>query len=177
VVRSEERDMEVFVDANFSGDWDRKESWDRDTARSRHGCIIKYAGCPILWKLQLQTEIALSSMESKYTGLSYSLRDALPVMEFLKEMKKLKFPIRSATPVVHCKVSKDNSGELEIGTTHKYRPRTKHLNVKLHHFPDYITRKEITICPIDTALQQADYLTKPVNQDILEKLRLLVMGW
>jgi hypothetical protein len=44
-----EKDMEVFIDANFSGDWDGKESWDQDTARSRDGYIIKYAGCPILW--------------------------------------------------------------------------------------------------------------------------------
>ncbi len=32
-----EKDMEVYVDADFSGNWDPKESWNRNTARSRHG--------------------------------------------------------------------------------------------------------------------------------------------
>jgi hypothetical protein len=35
--------------------------------------IIMYAGCAVLWKLQMQTEIALSSTESEYIGLSYML--------------------------------------------------------------------------------------------------------
>ena len=54
------RDLEVFVDADFSGNWDSKDAGNsRDTARSRHGYIITYKGCPILWKSQMQTEIAL----------------------------------------------------------------------------------------------------------------------
>jgi hypothetical protein len=110
--------------------------------------------------------IALSSTESEYTGLSYALRDAIPMMELLKEMKKLKLLIRSTTPQVHCKVFEDNSGALEIATTHKFRPRTKHLSVKLHHFRDYVTLKEISIHPIHTTEQLADYLTKPVNMNI-----------
>ena len=174
---AKDKDMEVYVDADFSGNWHAEESWDRDTARSRHGFIVMYAGCPILWKSQLQTEIALSSTESEYTGLSYALRDAIPVMELLKEMKELKFPIKSATPKVHCKIFEDNSGALEIATVHKFRPRTKHLNVKLHFFRDYIIRKEITVDPIHTSQQLADYLTKPVNKEILEMLRPKVMGW
>jgi hypothetical protein len=64
--------LKMFVDADFSGNWDPKESWDRDTARSRHGYIIKYDNCPLLWKSQMQTEIALSSTKSKYTGMSYA---------------------------------------------------------------------------------------------------------
>ena len=69
-----ERGSEVFVDANFAGNWDKNEAGnDPDTAHSRHGYIILYAGCPIIWKSQLQMEIALSSTESEYTGLSYAL--------------------------------------------------------------------------------------------------------
>jgi hypothetical protein len=59
-----DKDMEVFVDADFSGNWDGAESHNRDTARSRHGHIIMHAGCPVSWKSQLQTETALSSTRS-----------------------------------------------------------------------------------------------------------------
>jgi len=174
----EGKDLEVFVDASFCGDWCPEEAaMDRDTARSRHGYIIQYAGCPLLWKSQLQTEIAMSSTESEYTGLSYALRDAIPIMELLKEMKKLDFPIESSQAKVHCRVFEDNSGALEMAKVHKYRPRTKHLNVRLHHFRDYVERQEISIHAINTNDQPADFLTKALNEDTHKRHRLKVMGW
>lgn len=67
------KDLEGYVDANFSGNWDPKESQDSDTVQSRHGYISMYAGCAVLWKSQMQTEITPSSTESEYTGLSFAL--------------------------------------------------------------------------------------------------------
>ena len=114
------KELEVYVDADFAGNWDPKETQDQDTARLRHGYIITYAGCPILWKSQLQNECALSSTESEYTGLSYALHDAIPIMNLLKEMKANGFPIQNAMAKVHCKVFKNNTGALEIAKIHKY---------------------------------------------------------
>ena len=172
------KDLEVFVDASFCGDWCPEEAAkDRDTARSRHGYVILYAGCPLLWKSQLQTEIALSSTESEYTGLSYALRDAIPIMELLKEMKQMDYPVESSQAQVHCRVFEDNSGALEMAKVHKYRPRTKHLNVRLHHFRDYVERQEISIHSINTNDQPADFLTKALNEETLKRHRLKVMGW
>jgi Reverse transcriptase (RNA-dependent DNA polymerase) len=173
----ENKDLEVYVDADFAGNWNPAEGSKRDTARSRHGYIIAYAGVPISWKSQLQGEIALSSTESEYTGLSYALREAIPIMGMLKEMKSLGFPIRTTKSKVHCRVFEDNSGALEMAKIHKYRPRTKHICTKLHHFRDYVLQKQISIHPIDTKLQPADFLTKPLNEDILLIHRKMVMGW
>ena len=148
------KELEVYVDASFCGDWD---------PRLQHGYIINYSGCPLLWKSQLQTEIALSSTESEYTGLSYALRDAIPIMQLLKEMIAMGFPIHTPKARVHCHDFEDNSGALEMARIHKYRPQTKHLNIRLHHFRDYVERKEISIHPIRTNDQPADYLTKALN--------------
>jgi len=170
--------LEVFVDADFAGNWDPKEFTDRDTARSRHGYIIQFAGCPILWKSQLQNEVALSSTESEYTGLSYALRDAIPVMNLFKEMIAVGMKIKSSRAKVHCRVFEDNSGALEIAKVPKFRPRTKHLNCRLHHFRSYVDdTKEISIHKIDTLEQPADFLTKPLSEELLVKLRKKVMGW
>ena len=172
------RSMEVAVDADFSGNWDPEVAEDDpSTARSRHGYIITYAGCPITWKSQLQNEIALSTCESEFTGMSYALREAIPIMELLKEMKRLGFNVNMTSPQVHCKVFEDNSGALEIARIPKAHPRTKHLNVKLHHFRGYVDRGEITIHKIATELQTADYLTKPLNKETLERHRMAVQGW
>jgi hypothetical protein len=92
-------------------------------------------------------------------------------------MKRFKFPLRTAKAKVHCQVFEDNSGALEIATVQKFRPRTKLINVKYDFFREYINRKEITVYPIDTTMQRADNLTKPVSYDILAPLRPMVMGW
>ena len=136
-----------------------------------------YENCPILWKSQLQTEVCLSSTESEYVGLSYALREVIPIKEVMKEMRKLKLGISQTKPTIHCKVFEDNSGALKMTRVHKYRPRTKHLNIKYHHFRNYVNHGEISVHKIDTKDQLADYLTKPVSQEILQHLRPKVMGW
>ena len=172
-----DKDLEVYVDADFVGNWTKEEANDRDNARSRHGYIIQYNGCPILWKSQLQGEIALSSTESEYMGISYSLRDTIPIMATLDEMMNKKFPIRNSKGKVRCRLFEDNSGALEMAKVHKYRPRTKHINAKYHHFRDFVTNGQITLHPIDTGSQPADMLTKPLNENVLKKHRAYVMGW
>ena len=106
----ERKGLEVYIDADFSGNWCKEDSSDADTARSRHGYIIKYQNCPIVWKSQLQGEIALSSTESEYTGLSYALREAIPIMELLNELYEYGFIEDLATPRIYCEVFEDNTG-------------------------------------------------------------------
>ena len=171
------KSFEVFVDADFCGNWKKEYGTDPASVQSRHGYIIMYAGCPLLWKSQLQTKIALSSTKSEYTGLSYALREAIPIMELLKEMWEHGFEVLDPHPRVHCKVFADNSGALEIALVHKWRPRTKHLATKLHHFWSYVTKGDITIHPISMEDQPADILTKPLNHKVLTRHRTTIMGW
>ena len=153
--------LEVFVDASFAGNWDKQDA-QTGTARSRHGYIILYYGCPLIWKSQLQTEIALSSTESEYTGLSYALCEAIPLMTLLEELKEHGFPVDKTKASVQCKIFEDNSGAIEIATNHKWWPRTKHLNCRLHPFWSYVPHS-ISIQHIPTDNQPADILTKAVD--------------
>lgn len=164
------KSFEVYVDADFCGNYHKDECIDPSTVRSRHGYVIT-------WKSQLQNEIALSSTESEYTGLSYALREVIPIMDLLKEMKKHGFNVMDHKPKIHCCVFEDNNGALEIATTHKWRPRTKHFATKLHHFREYVIRKEISIHKIATEDQPADILTKPVNLQTLLRHQKAIMGW
>ena len=125
----------------------------------------------------MQTEVALSSTESEYAGLSYAWREAIPVMNLLKEMKMKNILIGSSKTKVHCKVFEDNTGTLEIAKIHKYRRRTKHLNCRPHHFRSYVTSKLISIHKIDTKEQPADMLTEPLNEELLKKFRETMMDW
>jgi hypothetical protein len=132
------KSLEVYVDSDFAGCWDRELAGeDEATARSRHGYIIYFAGMPIVWKSQLQQEIALSSTEAEFTSLSYALRETIPIIELLKEIRShghIRDTPSSYSTKVHCKVFEDNSGAIKIAKFPKYRPRTKHLNIRLFHF-------------------------------------------
>ena len=99
------------------------------------------------------------------------------MMELLKELKKAGFPVTPHQAKVHCKVFEDNSGAIEIAKEKKFRPRTKHINCRYHHFHSYIDSKEISIHYIKSEDQPADYLTKPVNEGTLKRLRQIIMGW
>ncbi len=55
------KEFECYVDASHAGDWKQMTAIDDpDTARSRTGCVLSYAKCPLIWASKLQTEIALS---------------------------------------------------------------------------------------------------------------------
>ena len=109
-------------------------------------------------KSQLQTEIALSTTEAEYTGISYALREVIPLMELLKEMKEKGFDVLDHKVKVYCRVIEDNSGAIEMTVVHKRRPCMKHLATKLHHFQSYVNSGEISVHKIDTSLLPADIL-------------------
>lgn len=171
------RSFDVYVDADFCGAWDPSEADDPDTARSRTGYCITYAGCPIYWTSRLQTEHTMSSTESEYIALSEALRSVIPMMSIVEEMSRHRIRLNVAAPQVHCKVFEDNSGALEMATIHKYRPRTKHLGVKYHFFRKYVVDKKVSIHKIGTEDQPADTLTKPLARELFEQHRKALMGW
>ena len=98
-------------------------------------------------------------------------------MQLLKDLKRSGFTIESATTKVTCRVFEYNSGSLYMAKVHKHRARTKHLNIKLHHFRDYVTRGEVTILTTTTLDQVSDYLTVEVNQITLGGHHFNVQGW
>ena len=143
---------------------------DVSTSKSRSGYVILLAGCPIIWASKLQSQIALSTTEAEYIALSMSLRDTIPVMNLLKELKTRNFCIVSTTANVHCTAFEDNNGALEIANVPKMRPRTKHINLVYHFFRSHVG-KDIFIHPIDTTLQIADIFTKPLCHDLFTRHR------
>ncbi len=73
-----------------------------------------YAGCPVIWAPKLQTQVALSATEAEYIAMSQSLRDVLPIMFLVQEIREKGFQVICIKPYVYCKVFEDNSGALEL---------------------------------------------------------------
>jgi len=182
--------LNAYVDSDFAGQWSRDTCQLRDSAVSRTGYVILYCGCPIHWVSKLQTEIALSTTEAEYMALSTCLRDLLPMRTLLLELSKgfnfagisdlqlLGDQSRVETRLHQSTIYEDNTGCLELANKpDQFRPRTKHIGIKWHHFRDAVKNGSVVVEKIDTNLQLADPLTKPLPQPKFELLRKLLLGW
>ena len=177
IMSANDKDMECFVDADFAGNWRKEDAADDPlTARSRTGYLVTVAGCPTLWHSKLQTETVLSTTEAEYVALSESMRDVLPLMELLEELRKKGFAEASAKPTVKCTAFEDNEGAINLAKTPKLRPRTKHINNKYHHFREQVQLGKVDVQHIATKQQLADLLTKPLPELQFIYLRDLIMG-
>ena len=75
-------------------------------------------------------------------------------------------------------IFEDNTGCLELANKlDQFRPRTRHISIKWHHFRDAVKNGSVVVQKIDTTLQLADPLTKPLPCPWFEQLRWLLMGW
>ena len=79
-----------------------------------------------------------------------ALRDVIPVMELLDEIRSKNFQLLCTQPIVYCKVFEDNSSAFELAHLPKLRPRTKHINVCYHHFREHLQLGIIKVLPIST---------------------------
>ena len=126
--------LELYVDADFAGEWSRDTSADPRLCLSQTGYVLMYAGCPVLWKSQLQTIIALSTAEAEYLVLSFALRTSIPLIRLLKEIGN-NMPGTIATRTsIHCKVYEDNQSTIRMAQSQTRTFRTKHIGTKVHHY-------------------------------------------
>jgi hypothetical protein len=181
----------MFVDADFAGRWHREYSHLRDSTLSRTGYVITFCGCPISWASKLQSEIALSTTESEYIALSSATRELLPLRRILQDIVTNSF-IRLppdttgdtistssfSTTIKPSNVYEDNSACIVLATTDStFKPRTKHISLKFHHFQDHVRNGNLRILKVNSEQNWADIFTKPLGRVKFEKLRQLLMGW
>jgi hypothetical protein len=84
----------------------------------------------------------------------------------LEEAKQHGIPVLNAMPRVHCKVFEDNVGAIEITNVPKMSSRSKHLNIKYHHFREEVRKGAISIYHTRTEDQIADIFTKPLPETL-----------
>ena len=133
-------------------------------------------GCPIIFASKMQSELALSTTEAEYIALSQAMRDVIPFMDLLTELQNF-YSDTITKPQILCRLLEDNNGALALVVEQKYRPRTKHISLKYHHFRSFVKSGKISILPIDTKEQIADQFTKALDVQTYEYLRFKLMGW
>jgi Reverse transcriptase (RNA-dependent DNA polymerase) len=177
VKASQHFELKCYVDADFSGLYNRDPPEDATSARSRTGYLITLAEIPLVWRSVLQTETTLSTMQSEYFALSQALREVMPIKFMLEEMvQHLAIPTTFDTTIA-ARVFEDNSGALSLAVNQRLQRRTRYFNARWHHFWEHVNSGQIKIEKIDTLEQRADYLTKGLTREPFERIRMLVQGW
>jgi len=126
IVEPNDNSLELWCDANFSGNWKAEdEHVERTMAKSRTGYVLKYAGSPLTRAVKMHTGTALSTTEAEFIALSEGLRITIPIMNLMEEIQEQGVSMMNSKAEIKCKVFKDNSGALNIGTLPKIQPRTK----------------------------------------------------
>ena len=168
--------IKCYVDADFAGGYSEDTKDDPMSVFSRTGYVIFYYGCPVLWVSKMQSEISLSTVEAEYIALSTSMRDLIPFVDQVKELEEV-FGQKGEKVVLHCTLFEDNNGALELANAPRYRPRTKHIAIKYHHFRERVQNGTIKIKSIDTNEQIADQFTKGLQVGTFNYLRNKLLGW
>ena len=158
--------FDCWVDSSHAGEWKREGAEDDlSTARSRMGYVFMYANCPILWASKMQTEISLSTTEAEYMALSMAVREIIPLTQLFQEAKDRDIDVDVNKATVRCRLFEDNRGAAEIARVPKFRPWTKHINLKYQ------------VHDIDAEEQLADIFTKPLGDTLFHKFRKGILGW
>ena len=75
-------------------------------------------------------------------------------------------------------VWEDNASYLVLATEdNKYRPRTKHITVKYHHFHDQVKNGTCKVQKIASALNTADIFAKPLPEVAFIRHIFTLLGW
>ena len=76
------------------------------------------------------------------------------------------------------RVFEDNNACIVLATTDQhFKPRTKHISLKFHHFQDQVRQGILEIVKVGTHDNLADIFTKPLGKVKFQHLRRLLMGW
>ena len=171
--------LECFADADFAGLYGREDGQDPHCVRSRTGYLIMVNKCPILWKSQLQTEIAWSTMEAEYVALSSACRDVIPMRALLLELGTVYGLGAEDRPSILTTIYEDNEGALQLANMELPRmtPRSKHYAAKYHWFREHVKEGLIKVVGINTKEQLADIFTKGLTGESFTSLRKKLVGW
>ncbi|KAL7475644.1 hypothetical protein ACHAW6_001552, partial [Cyclotella cf. meneghiniana] len=172
--------VDCFTDADFAGLYGHEDSQDPHCACSWTGYVIMVFGCPVVWRSNLQTEIAVSTMEAEYVAFSTACKDLIPVVAVIRELSNAVGLVDDFVTNLHIKIHEDNVGALTLAKLEPGRmtPRSKHYAIKYHWFCEFISSPEnwVEVVKVDSRNQLGDIFTKGLAAPTFEYLRRLLMG-
>jgi len=146
-------DLVGYVDSDFAG--------CKNTRLSTKGNIFIVAGGPVSWKTKRQDTVALLIVEAEFMAFSQATTQALWLLKYFEEIG---LPVTQ--PVT---IHADNNGAIALSMNDKNHWHTKHIDVHHHFVKERAKANEVNFKYIPSALNMADFLTKPLPRDAIWK--------
>ena len=162
IISSAEPILQAWTDSDWAG--------DHSDRKSISGFVIKLNNCPIHWTAKKQSTISLSSCEAEIVAIGLAVREIQWIRKFLIELEI--FSPSTPPAVINC----DNSAAVQISSEDLANTRTKHIAVNYHFIKQSCDDREISLKWIPTTEQEADLFTKPLQSNLFNKFRAMLMG-
>ena len=120
--------------------------------------------------------VALSTTEAEYIALSQSMREVVPIIHLMDELKPL-IDFYNPTPKIRCKLFEDNHYCIIVAELARLTPRTKYIAIKYHHFRQIVKKGSVQIYPISKREQIADIFAELLGESQFKYLRAMFLGW
>ena len=146
-------ELKAYTDASFC---------DREDGKSTHGHLIYLNGGPIEWSSKGQRNVAKSTCESEYIGISAAITAATAMMQVIEEIG-----FRQGTIPVYC----DNTAAIAISKDDCAHQRTRGIRLRYHHIREEVASRLVELRYCKTGEMRADPLTKNVSAQQFVYLR------
>lgn len=120
--------------------------------RSYTGYSFLLAGAAVTWESRKQTTVALSSTEAEYLGLSAAAKEAIYLINFVREL--------GFDSLAKVELFNDNTSAIKLSKNPVFHSRTKHISVRDHFIRQALKQNPINLSHISTDFMFADFLTK-----------------
>ena len=146
----EELVVNGYTDASFQT--------DKDDFRSQSGFVFCLNGGAVSWKSSKQETVADSTTEAEYIAASEAAKEAVWIKKFVSELGVV---ASASSPMdLYC----DNSGAIAQAKEPRSHQKSKHILRRFHLIREIVERGDVKICKVQTDLNIADPLTKPLPQ-------------
>ena len=171
--------MNVHVNSDFLGIYEKEQRTDPDNVRSRTDHVVSLNDCSTVWKSASQDEMSTSAMMAEYCALSTAMRDVLSLRTSVEAVANECELNNECLTTFQITVWKDNMGASTLANLNpeQMTSRSRFCDFKVHWFRSHLKPKLITVSKIDTKRQIADLFAKPSLKEQFEYLRKLLMSW
>lgn len=147
--------LTAYTDADYGAD-----SVDR---KSRSGYILYFNNGPVAWGSKKQSCVATSTTHAEYIALYVVTKEVVWCRRLLAELG-----FTQTEPTV---IYTDSQSALRLAMNPEFHAHTKYIDIKYHYTREQILLQSIRLQYVNTQVQLADILTKPLTPDQFRRLR------